>query len=334
MKQGSAKGLSPLINSIGESAHYQQVVQWSNENIEVLESKLANIRHLLTLEVDDARFNEAINDFHFIIDKIPLMVTFIEPTYIVRARPNYNGEIFEFEHQISYNSTNTDVIQAGRFNRPKEGLFYGGLRVDNPETDYVLACSLESCKELIHPDTPPSVQDMTVGRWTVGERFPVVNFCFNGAHLSGNQVLQTATSGYLKEMGSYFNSRATAFVKDLMFFVSDLSCTAQPGNGYYILNALFYAILYYYENTYGVLPAGVIYPSAMSESKGLNIVMLPPAVDYYLKLDKVVMYRFFLVKDDKQYVSYPCSDLVDVIDNKFSISNYVQNGHSQRLNYF
>jgi hypothetical protein len=119
-----------------------------------------------------------------------------------------------------------------------------------------------------------------------------------------------------------------------MRFASDLSCCTQPGNAYYILNALYYAMLYYYDKTYGVLPAGMIYPSAMSESKGLNIVMIPPAVDGYLKLDKVVMYRFFLVKEEKQYMSYPCSDLVDVIDNKFSITDYVQNGSSKRSNYF
>jgi hypothetical protein len=50
----------------------------------------------------------------------------------------------------------------------------------------LLACSLESCKELIDPDNPPAIQDMTLGRWVVSERFPVVNLCFNETHLSGN----------------------------------------------------------------------------------------------------------------------------------------------------
>jgi len=198
----------------------------------------------------------------------------------------------------------------------------------------VLACSLESCKELIDPDNPPSIQDMTVGRWTVREAFSVINFCCNDIHLSGNKVLKEATDGYLEEIKAYFNERAAAFINNFMRFVSDLSCSAQPGNGYYILNALFYAILYYYSQTYHTIPAGVIYPSAMSESRGLNIVLLPPAVDDFLQLEKVAMYRFFLVKGDKQYVSYPCSSLVEVIDNKFLITSYIPNAASQRLSYY
>lgn len=53
------------------------------------------------------------------------MVTYIEPTYIARARANY-GKLFEYEHQISYNSTNLEIITAGRFNRPMEGFFTAG----------------------------------------------------------------------------------------------------------------------------------------------------------------------------------------------------------------
>lgn len=224
------------------------------------------------------------------------MVTFIEPNYIARARANY-GELFQYEHQISYNSTNTDLVPAGRFNRPMEDLFYGGLRVDNPETDHLLACSLENCKELIDDENPPSIQDMTLGRWMIKERFPVMNLFFNETHLSGNKVLKEATNGYLNEIG--FNREAASFIKLFMEFFSDLSCKKDPGNGYYILNALYYAILYYYSETYHVIVPGIIYPSAMSEGKGLNIVMVPAAVDRLLTLDKVVIYRFFLVQETK-----------------------------------
>jgi hypothetical protein len=55
------------------------------------------------------------------------MVTYIEPTYIARARANY-GALFQHEHEISYNSINPELTAAGRFNRPGEGFFYGGLR--------------------------------------------------------------------------------------------------------------------------------------------------------------------------------------------------------------
>jgi len=118
-----------------------------------------------------------------------------------------------------------------------------------------------------------------------------------------------------------------------MRFFSDLSCQKDPGNGYHILYALIYAILDYYWETYQVLLPGIIYPSAMSESKELNIVMIPPAVDNYLHLDKVIMSRFFLVKGSKSYVSYNCSNLVDVVDKKFTFQNYIPTGSTIRLNY-
>jgi hypothetical protein len=174
---------------------------------------------------------------------------------------------------------------------------------------------------------------MTLGRWVVSERFPVVNLCFNETHLSGNKVLREATNGYLAEIESHFNQHAAKFIKSFMTFFSDLSCAKEPGNGYYILNALYYAILFFYSETYHIIVPGIIYPSAMSESKGLNIVMVPPAVDRLLTLDKVIMYRFFLVKDTKNYVSYNCSDLVDVANNKFTIQNYLPIGSTIKVNY-
>jgi hypothetical protein len=323
---------APIIARIKDSAHYKTVAVWVNRNVPALQKKFENIQRLLSLPVTDERFSEAINNLHFIIDKVPLMVTYIEPTHIARARANY-GTLFQHEHEISYNSINPELTPAGRFNRPGEGFFYGGLRVDNPETDHLLACSLESCKELIDPDNPPAIQDMTLGRWVVSERFPVVNLCFNETHLSGNKVLREATNDYLAEIESHFNQQAASFIQSFMTFFSDLSCLKDPGNGYYILNALNYAILYYYSETYHVIVPGIIYPSAMSESKGLNIVMVPPAVDHLLVLDKVIMYRFFLVKGTKNYVSYDCSDLVDVVHNKFTIQNYRPIGSTIKINY-
>jgi hypothetical protein len=324
---------SPLVNKLEDAAHYKPVINWINENVSILEKKFETVKSLLNYSVTDEYFSLAINELYDIIDKIPLMATFIEPCSIMRARSNFD-EIFQHEHQISYNATNSSFIKAGRFNRPMEPLFYGGLKVDNPDTDYILACSLESCKELIDQNTPPAIQDMTVGRWRVKNRFPVVNLCFSDSHLQGNQMLKTATDKFLFEIERYFTSEAQDFVANFWRFFSELSCSINIDNAYYILNALFFSLMQYYLNSYGQVPPGVIYPSAMSEGKGLNIALIPPAVDELLQLEKVMMFRFYLVKGSNQYVSYPCSDMVDVNDHKFTITGFVPNGKTLKNDYY
>jgi hypothetical protein len=303
--------------------------KWLDNNLAVVEQNLANIEQLLYQPESDENFTTAINEIHDMLDVIPLMVTNLQPGQaIYRARTN-NKTLFSDQSEISYN-TNLDLIGAGRFNRPKESRFYGTLQVDNPKTDHVLNSALECCKELLNKDNPVPLQDLTIGQWRCEQTFPVVNLCFDQLHLAGNAPLQDAVSSFQKGIEGALSERSAAFVYRFINFFSELSRSVRTDqNVYFILNAFFYAVRYYYENTMNMPIPGIVYPGAMSEAKGLNVVLVPPAVDRFLSLKIAVMYRYQLVKGEKQYIADTCSEIVHVIDGRFQFKKvrpYAVNG--------
>lgn len=334
MKDSDEKDIPVFVKRLSELSDFSLGDWWTEGNLNIMQQKLALVDSLLYQPVNDINFNTAVKAIHFMVDKIPLMINYMDPVMIVRSRPNYD-ELFSEQADISYNSKCLEKIAAGRFNRPLEPLFYGSLAVENPDTDHVLACALESCKELIDKERPPSVQDLTVGRWFITQTFPVLNLCFDEKHLEGNKNLKAATEAYLSEIKAFFSTEAYKFVIQFMSFFSELSRSVDKDkNYYYILNAFFYAVRYYYANTRDTVVPGIIYPGAMSEALGLNIVLVPQAVDRFLKLDLVVMYRFVLVKGTKQYVGDICSNFVQVKDEKFVITGYHPPGNKNRTFYY
>jgi hypothetical protein len=95
------------------------------------------------------------------------------------------------------------------------------------------------------------------------------------------------------------------------------------------LNAFFYAVRYYYANSCNTAIPGIIYPGMMSEARGLNIVLVPQAVDRFLKLNKVMMQRFTLAPGTKTFTSMPCGALLTPVNGRFQFRNippYRKNG--------
>jgi hypothetical protein len=96
---------------------------------------------------------------------------------------------------------------------------------------------------------------------------------------------------------------------------------------YQVLTPMFIAMKYYSETFNKELIYGLIYPSAMSLAKGLNVVLTRDAVKQFLRLDKVVMYRYCLVKPErKTWIADKCSDIVKVKGHKFRITGYIPPG--------
>ena len=310
-----------LVNSFADLPE-SPAYSWINENYAILESKLDEVAALLTQTVDDTRFNAAINEIHFIIDKVPLMMNRLQPGFpIFRGRANY-GTLFSEQQEISYNVAHASKISAGRFNRPLEPLFYGALRVPNPKSDPVLQCCLESCKALTDHLEAPSIQDITIGCWTNKGLLPVINLCFDERHLAGNPELLEATNTFKADVNRYYSTGACAFIDRFMTFFSRLAWSVNENeNSYYILNAFFYAVKYYYANTLNTAIPGIIYPSAMMAGDGLSVVLVPQAVDLFLELKHVYMQRFILVKETEKFVSYPSSRLAKVINGKFDLQD-------------
>lgn len=319
-----------LVNGLADVPESAFALCYLNQHLEVMEEKLALVESLLVQEVTDERFNMAINAIHFMIDKIPLVMLRLEPgAPIFRGRPN-SDSLFSQQSEISYNRAAVDRITAGRFNRPMEPLFYGSLRVEDPRVDAVLHCALECCKELTAPDEGPIIQDITVGKWLNRGTLPVINLCFDERHHAVNPRLKTHTENFHKELGTYLSAEACDFVIRFMKFFSALAWSVNTNeNSYYILNAFFYAVRYYYAESRNTAIPGIVYPSAMTDALGLNIVLVPQAVDMFLRLDMVYMQRFFRARGSKDYISDPCSELIRVQDGQFrfrQVRPYFKNG--------
>lgn len=311
-----------------EHPEYPKMVDDAIDNLEI---RFERTKYLLTQPVSDDNFNEAFQNFHEIIKVIPLLKNEITIPQIVRARPNYEGEMFTEQGQLSYNIACPKKIQLGRFNRKFEPLFYGALPVENSKVDYVMTSTLETCKELIDQDRPPKVQDLTISAWLVEKPFDIVNLCFNDKHLVKNLSLKESVDGYLKGINEHFTSRSSKFIKEFLFFYSDLSGQlCLDGKSYYVLTALFVAIRYYYKTTEKTRIYGLIYASAMTESEGLNIVLTRYAVDNFLKLDKVLIYRYLFEASTKTYMIYPCSKMAKVENGAFEITEFIPQGKKQK----
>jgi hypothetical protein len=312
-------------------ASYPGYAEHIHSSISELQGEFEATKKLLLKNLSDENFNAAFQSFYKIVRIIPLLKSVISIPQIVRGRPNYNGEIFSEKSDISYNSKRPDLIKLGRFNRVFEPLFYGSLPVESSKLDYVLACALECGKELTDQHNPPQVQDFTIGAWVVETPFDVVTMCFNDKHLIHNPSLKEAVDGYMEAITTELSSKASDFIKEFLFFYSNLSSQMSiDEKSYYVLTGLFVAVRYYYKTVEKSKIYGLIYPSATTESEGLNIVLTRHAVDNHLRLDKVVMYRYFLEKSSKTYIAHPCSDLVRVKGDKFVIPNYIPQGNSLR----
>jgi len=82
---------------------------------------------------------------------------------------------------------------------------------------------------------------------------------------------------------------------------------AENNNNHLILIALFPSLREYYKNKPNYKVLGLIYPSAMSERKLLNIVLITDVAKNLICCEKVRIYRF--KGSEKSYRAAPCCDV-------------------------
>lgn len=310
------------IRDLGE---YKSLMESLHNRLEDLESEFKKIQTLFDIDVSDDNFNVAISSFYFIFDVVPLMSLTMKPDEIdlFRARVNQKNVLFDSASEISYNRARPDLIEAGRFNQPKQPVFYASLPVEKGKVVPYLAACFETCKGLIDKDNLVNLLDFTIGRWKVTQPFHVINLCFDPEHLQYSPSLNFAVQSYFNGLASHMSVEAFAFVKRFLGYFSEMSGRQSlQKREYYILTALFYAIRFYYKKHYEQDVYGLVFSSAATEKNGLNVVVMPDAADNCLELDVIIMYRFF--RDDKTFVADKCSDMVRAVNGTFNITGFQQ----------
>jgi hypothetical protein len=303
-----------------------------DKNLLALQQNFKLLCQLSSEPANNENFETAYKLFYRIFDAVPLMINYISDISIFRAQKNDPNELFNSQRRISYNKTNPGAITPGKFNAWYQPMFYGSMPYKPlQDKEYALpsmVAALETCKDLCDPNKTVRLQDFTVGRWIMNQTLEVINLCFDEIHLSCNTDLNEANKNHMKAMKATFSEAAFSFIKELLEYFSTLCRTGSNERSYYMLTALFEAIRVYYRTEKQQEICGIISPSAATEGRGLNIVIVPEAVDKYLILEAVTMDRYFLVMPEaKMYVNYRCSEIIEnhqlIPDFNFTFNSYI-----------
>lgn len=271
--------------------------------------------------IDDLKqeVNKKEADFSFLkalcvdlISRLPLPVYFLENTFILRSRPNFEGEVFKNESELSYNPF-SEKCRLNRFNLEGETAFYGAAPVTGEKSNGALTSICESYKDLFDSNSKISYQYLTIGKWIVIKQIPVIALTFYDVALENSEHIKNINPVYNEFLrltcNEVDNKKCKAF---LSFFSEAAGRKAESLNTYLLTTAFYHAI----QDRYGK-HVGILYSSANTENCGLNIVLTKEILDEkYLKLEHVVMYKCQRNPSDYKDVSiFPCSDSSDVSES-------------------
>jgi len=298
--------------------------EFQDKDIDKLSVQLDNIKLYTTKEINQDNFQKLCNSWHELIAKIPFASIPVDVEWLLRARPNFNGEIFKEESDISYNTKNVKAIKANRFNRPEESVFYGTLPSDD-QTKFIAGASLECYKDLINEKKDEPIQYLTFGKWHLKQKLPVLNLCFEDKALKSHHGLKRVVDSYLSNLEKDFTHKTSEFIKECWFLLSKLASTRYEYDQQYFITTAFFCVLReYYKIYFNALINGIIYPSSMVYSDAINIVLMPEAVDKYLYLKEAFMYKYVRSIDNKKsYDCGVCSLISQVTNHKLNIAGII-----------
>ncbi len=295
--------------------------EFTDSEIENLSAEFESIKSYTTKQINQDNFQELCNSWYKIIDRIPLPPIPVDVEWLLRARANFNGEIFEKESDISYNTKNISAIKANRFNRPQESVFYGILPSDE-QAKFFAGGSLECYKDIVNESNEEPIQYLTFGKWHLRSHFVVLNLCFDNRALNAHSGLKKIIDNYLSNLEKNCPATSFKFIKECWFFLSELASTKYKYDQQYFITTAFFCVLReYYRIHFGEAINGVVYPSSMVNGDTLNIVLMPEAVDKYLYLKEAFMYKFVRgMNNKKSYECGLCSLISQVINHKLNIN--------------
>lgn len=296
-------------------------ITYNPDELEYLRELLIKIKSHFNKPYSEAHFKEVYEYCYHFFRRFPVPIVNVTDKMILRARPNLNGELFTTQEEISYNSKNPHLIKLGRFNLPFEPVYYGCLPTVGQSASFVVTSMLESRKELFDKVNTETQFDFTIGTWEPNP-FMAICLCFDNRHLETNQRMKEAVDYHRHYIQERCSATDANFIFETLDYFSNLSSIIVADEGaYMILTAVFTALrmIYKQENT---TVNGIVYPSSITESKGLNIALTKAAVDTHLKLTQAVMHRIERRSTDEfQLNIYPITQIEKVIDGKFQFSD-------------
>ncbi len=272
------------------------------------------------IKKDIADFTTLKETCYELVCRLPIPIFNQTESFILRARPNNNDEMFSTGTQIAHNTERPDLIQLGRFNLENEGVFYGTLPISSSEVNGQMVTICEAYKDMFDSNNKALLKRFTMGKWMVTEPFPLVMLTFYDVALTKSSHVQNINPPYQdfldKSLSDIDKAKCESFFK---FFSECAGKRNDSDNNYKLTTAFFHALRMYYGEK-----IGICYSSSMTDNFGLNVVLTPHIVKHCLKLDSVVMFKWvpdFAVSKSAQ--TFPCSipAFADK-DGNFIITNY------------
>ena len=278
---------------------YFSLFHYSQNQISEFEFAIQKIVNILHSNETGDEQREVLNQlWNILVSNLPLPAINSDVNFIVRARPNDEGQIFEEEADVSYNSKNRSAITENRFNMAGESVFYGAFPSDKQER-FVAAVSIESFKELLSDLNTKDVFYYTFSKWAVLEKFTIINLCFEQTAYKEHPGLQRIINNTHKELQDNLPAPSFGIIVKFWNFISALSGFRKINDQHYrITTAFFHTLRNFYESSGRGIVNGLIYPSPMVYGQAINVVLIPHAVDRYLKLQEVFMFKYIRDSND------------------------------------
>jgi len=210
---------------------------------------------------------------------------------VERARINKKGEVFYSENEISYRTDIQNITEYGRANTPHTSMFYGSIvseKIQNPrivnliETEETFRTKSNADLDLI----------FTVGKWRILEELEVAEIVFSKKVRELNGKVEEAYTYHIDKLKREHPNDYEYYIRVLEFFAEQFSKPEINSDDDYKFSAAYMGMVL--EKG---LPA-LIYPSVRTEYLGNNIVLPIRAVEEFLSLEIVAMFKVKKVGQD------------------------------------
>jgi len=240
-----------------------------------------------------------------LICRLPLPIQLMQDTFILRGRENFNGEVFSYAQDLSYNP-DPSKVRLSRFNLEADSVFYGALPITSHNASGQVTSICEPCKELFDSESKNDLKYFTIGKWNILKPIRIVVLTFFEKAEETSWHLNNLNPNYIKFLSDFCTPEDLDKCSRFLSFFSGYAARKYDSENMYLLTtALFHALKEYYGPELGIL-----YSSSMTENKGINIVLSKETLDAsYLALEGVVMFK--VTRDPKNFKTYmnaPCTD--------------------------
>ena len=204
-------------------------------------------------------------------------------TFVERGRVNEGGVFYNSEFEISYRTDVGNIKEFGRANMPFTSRFYGAMASKEIKLPIIVLFS-ELVEQFRNRPTSDLEIIMTVGKWFVKEDLEVADICYSQKYFNIEEIKKRYEYWASKLRGTEIGQEE--YQKTLSFFSDEFARTDINNHHDYKLSCL------YADFAIGEKLHGIMYPSVKTEYKANNIVLTRNAVEQFLELKQVAMFKY------------------------------------------